>query len=229
MRSVPPPGSTTGWRMSPPLATRSSSMRRMTSRAARPTSSSRDLWPSSSSTTTRGITASLSGKANSDSGSEMSTDVSSTTRRVTVASTASPSPSAGDGVVAGAAVDERDRDGSRSVTGTPRDRAPRGPPARSADPVPPVVDRSGCHPSGGGCAVPGLSRASDRRGCRSGQRGPSKPVAAARWRTPGEVSSCVHPADTRRERAVARTRGRVRGCGHAGPGRGLRLLRHRGG
>ncbi len=63
MRSVPPPGSATGDRMSPPLAMRSSSMRADHPRAARPTSSSRDLCWSSSSTTTSGITASQPGKA----------------------------------------------------------------------------------------------------------------------------------------------------------------------
>ncbi len=63
MRNVPPLGSATGVRMSPPLATRSSSIERITARAARPTSSSRDLCWSSSSTTTSGITVSAPGKA----------------------------------------------------------------------------------------------------------------------------------------------------------------------
>jgi hypothetical protein len=43
IRSVPPLGSGTGWRMSPSFAVRSSSMARITARAARPTSSMRLL------------------------------------------------------------------------------------------------------------------------------------------------------------------------------------------
>ena len=81
MRSVPPPGSwhrrggcRRRWRCAAPRCVR------ITSRAARPTSSILVLCWSSSSTTISGITASASGKAKSDSGSEISTDVSSTTR-----------------------------------------------------------------------------------------------------------------------------------------------------
>ena len=105
MWTVPPSGSATGVRMSPSLWTRSRSIVRITSRAARPTSSIRDLCWSSSSITTSGMTAASPTNANSASGSATSTEVSSTTRVVAVSADVSRSF----GV-------------SRSVTGSPLGR-----------------------------------------------------------------------------------------------------------
>ncbi len=119
MRSVPPPGSCTAWRMSPPLAMRSSSIVRITARAARPTSSMRVLCWSSSSTTTSGMTASAVGER------EQRVRVRDEHRRVEHHPVDAPATAVSDAPAATAGVVGRDGGTSRSVTGLPQVRAPR--------------------------------------------------------------------------------------------------------
>ena len=199
MRRVPPPGSCTACADvaavgRPQLLDRRGSPPERPDRR-RPC---RVLCWSSSSMTTSGITVSASGKANSESGSEMSTDVSSTIRVVGSATARSSDPLARPAD----SMDGRDEGASRSVTELPQGRAP----LRSSR----VQARSAVDWSGGGAGwvtVDHETRFDPGTGVDGGESSRSRHPrpASARMRqsvgvtspsdTSGTADDAAHPVD----------------------------------